>query len=55
MYADTVKLGIVEVDRVGRVTTLLEKPPSNKTTSRLAVSSTYLYKVRIIFYYYTRL
>ena len=38
VYIDTVKSGILEVDGRGQVTSFLEKPSSETTQSRLAVS-----------------
>ena len=38
MYIDTVKCGILEVDGSGQVTSFLEKPSSETTQSRLALS-----------------
>ena len=40
IYIDAIKLGILEVDGSGRVTSFLEKPSPETTPSRLAVSET---------------
>lgn len=40
--------GIIEVDQSGRITTMLEKPSSSQTASRLAVPPLYLYHYEVI-------